>query len=58
MSQSHPRRAAGAHSLTIKVGKLFEASATGWGVVGAVLALLLVVAAAALWAFAGTAVAG
>ena len=42
-----------AHSLSIKLGQAFEAKATGWGVVGAVIALIAVVAAGAIWKLAG-----
>jgi len=52
MTGSPHDRASGAHSLSIKVGKVFEAKATGWGVVGAVIALIVLLVASAAWTLA------
>lgn len=52
MTGPHPHRAAGAHTLSIKIGKVFEAKATGWGVVGAVIALIVLLVASAAWTLA------
>lgn len=53
MTRSNPEGGRPPHSLSIKLGQIFEAKATGWGVVGAVVALIALVAAGAMWTLAG-----